>query len=150
MMENRYKNNPAHLYLLGITYIRLNMDDEYGSVLEYFREKSGDEQQKGALTVWKKRGDYLEASNYLFHAQYDKSRRILNNILADPDPEFNPYMIAWPLLKIGMSYDLEGKREKALEYYYRVIDLENGSGAQFLAKKYIEMPLDKDSPFLGL
>ncbi|MFC1891387.1 tetratricopeptide repeat protein [Thermodesulfobacteriota bacterium] len=149
MMAGRFKTNPTHEYLLGITYIRLNMEPEYRSVLEYFHEKSRGEQQKGAFPIWTKRGDYLEASYYLFHAQYDKSRQLLTKIIANPDPEQDPYMIAWPLLKTGMSYDLEGKREKALEYYDQIIDMENGSGAQFLAKKYIASPVETDSPFLG-
>ena len=58
-------------------------------------------------------------------------------------------MIAWPLLKIGMSHDLEGNRERAIEYYRRVLDMENGAGAQFLAKKLLEDPLKKNDPFIG-
>ena len=60
----------------------------------------------------------------------------------------DPSMLAWPLLKLGMCNDLEGKREKALEYYEQIIKLENGAGAQFLADKYIRKPVVKTDPFL--
>ena len=59
-------------------------------------------------------------------------------------------MIAWPLLKMGMIHDLEGRRGKALEYYDRVLWMENGAGAQFLAQRFIEEPPQKGEPLLGL
>ena len=74
---------------------------------------------------------------------------MLNTILSDNDPETDPLMAAWPLLKLGMSYDLENNRDKALEFYARVLDLKNGAGAQFLAEKYINKPIVQRDPFLG-
>jgi len=61
----------------------------------------------------------------------------------------DPEMIAWPLIKIGMSYDLEKNREEAVKYYNQVLDMENGSGAQFLAKKLLHSPLKTGDPFIG-
>jgi hypothetical protein len=55
----------------------------------------------------------------------------------------------WPLLKKGMSFDLEGEREIALEYYQQVLALENGAGAQFLAAKFSKSPPKKRDRFLG-
>ena len=75
---------------------------------------------------------------------YDK----LNSILDDSDPENDPLMIAWPVLKIGMSFDLEGKRDKACDYYRKVVGMKNGAGAQFLAKKMLEKGPEKDDPFI--
>ena len=66
-----------------------------------------------------------------------------------PDPETDPYMIAWPLLKRGAIYDLEGQREKAVELYTRVIEMENGAGAQFVAEKFIKKPAKAKDPMLG-
>ena len=102
----------------------------------------------GKASIWGNRGLYLEAGYYLFHAQYDRARSKLETILSNTDSEKDPFMIAWPLLKIGMSYDLEGKREKALEYYNRILEMENGAGAQFLAEKYIDTPVKGTDPFL--
>ena len=65
------------------------------------------------------------------------------------NPEKDPFMIAWPLLKIGMSYDIENKRKMALDYYNSILQMENGAGAQFLAEKYIDEPAERGDPFLG-
>ena len=74
----------------------------------------------------------------------------MDAILSHTDPERDPLMMAWPLVKKGMSYDLEGRREKALEYYKSILEMKNGAGAQFLAEKYIDKPAEKGDPFLGL
>ena len=58
-------------------------------------------------------------------------------------------MAAWPLLKIGMSYDIAGEREKALKYYSQIMEKENGAGAQFLDEKYTQEPAMEGDPFLG-
>jgi len=58
-------------------------------------------------------------------------------------------MIAFPILKKGMSYDLEKKRETALDYYRQVVNMENGAGAQFIAQKCIDEASKKGDPFLG-
>ena len=65
------------------------------------------------------------------------------------DTATDPAMIAWPILKKGMAFDLEGKRDSALRLYRYVQDMENGAGAQFLAEKYTEDPVEKKDPFLG-
>ena len=69
--------------------------------------------------------------------------------MSKTDPLTDPSMVAWPLLKKGMSYDLEAQREKALHYYQQVIDLKNGAGAQFLAYRYINKAAKKRNSFLG-
>jgi hypothetical protein len=49
-----------------------------------------------------------------------------------------------------MSYDLEGDRQEATKYYRYILNMENGSGAQFLAKRLLEEnPLKKNDPFIG-
>jgi TolA-binding protein len=58
--------------------------------------------------------------------------------------------VAWPLLKIAMCLDLEQEREKAKKIYQQILDMENGAGAQFLAKKYlVGAPPRIRDPFLG-
>ncbi|UCF55777.1 MAG: hypothetical protein JSW15_06560, partial [Deltaproteobacteria bacterium] len=99
-------------------------------------------------SLWNKRALYLEASYYLFHDQYEKARFKLDAILSQPDPQSDPLMLAWPLLKKGMSYDLEGNREEAPKYYRKVLKMKNGAGAQFLAEKYLKVPAQKEDPFL--
>ena len=68
---------------------------------------------------------------------------------AYPDPERDPLMIAWPLLKTGMSYDIQGDRDRAISYYKQVQAMENAAGAQFLAERYLAKPAMKKDAFLG-
>ncbi|MFC1533384.1 tetratricopeptide repeat protein [Thermodesulfobacteriota bacterium] len=148
-MAERFKNCPNHSYLQGVTYIRLNLYSDYRKVVENYYRRSQSETSSIIASLWSNRGHYLEASYYLFHDQYDNARSELETILSNNYPESDPFMAAWPLLKIGMSYDLEGRRGKALEYYNSVIEMENGGGAQFLAEKYVNKPVVKGAPFLG-
>ena len=111
--------------------------------------KSREQASEKAASFWLNRGYYLEASYYLFKGPYDQARVKLNHILSNANPMSDPAMAVWPLLKIGMSYDIEGQREKALDYYRRILAADNASGAQFLAEKYIDEPAEEGDPFLG-
>ena len=99
--------------------------------------------------MWNRWANYMEATYLLFDDQYPAARTKLEAILAQKDIEENPIMVAWPILKIGMSYDLENKREKALTYYHHILEMQNGAGAQFLAQRFIAKPPKKRDPFLG-
>ena len=147
-LTKKYPESPRHWILLGVCYIRLGMDHEYHRTVSLLRRKSP--QVKGyEAGIWLRRAIYLETVYDLYHAQYAPARAKLKNILKAPDPTKDPAMIAWPLLKIGMSYDLEGNRAQALEYYRQVSKMENGSGAQFLVKKLLEDPPKENDPFIG-
>lgn len=147
-LAERFQKGPTYRYLLGITYLQLDMVHEYRKVVELFRRRGVEERSLMRANLWENRMFYLEASYWLFHGEYVNARSRLETILSNAEPENDPYMIAWPLLKMGMSYDLEDKREKALEIYNRVMKMENGAGAQFLAEKYIYEPVKKGAPFI--
>lgn len=148
-LAGRFDKEPRFRFFQGVAYIRLGMDYRYREVVGFFYERGRKEALKEKVSIWNRYAIYLEACYYLFHNQYDVARSKLESILSQPDPEKDPFMLAWPLLKIGMSHDLEGEREKALEYYNRIIRMKNSSGAQFLAQKYINKPAKKRDPFLG-
>ncbi|MFC1863253.1 tetratricopeptide repeat protein [Thermodesulfobacteriota bacterium] len=147
-LADMFLNYPGHIHNKGITYILLEMEAEYQKTLNYLQKKAAQQISQLKTSEWKRRGLYLEASYWLFNEKYDKAREKLEAILSNPDPENDPYMIAWPQLKIGMSYELEGNKEKAVKYYKLITQMENGAGAQFLAEKHISDPIEKESPFL--
>ncbi len=147
-LVERFQSNPRFQFLLGVAYIRLGLDTQYQKVRDYLHSRA---RKDGSIasTIWGNRALYLEAANHLFHNRFQEARSILEVIALRADPSLDPSMAVWPLLKIGMSYDLEGKRQRAIEYYSHILGLENGAGAQFLAEKYLEEPVEKDDPFLG-
>jgi tetratricopeptide (TPR) repeat protein len=145
----RFRKNPRYKFFEGIIYSRLGMNREQIRVTEYMRQRSSQEASPNKASWWARQALYLEASHYLFHKRYSEARLKLDAILSDQDPLNDPEMIAWPLLKKGMSFDLEGKREIALEFYNQVLAMENGAGAQFLAEKFRMLSPKSDDPFLG-
>lgn len=148
-LAERFPKNPRFKFLEGVSYVRLNKDSEYEIIVRFFREKSSNMPSKRESFVWGSHGVYLEACHDLFHERIGEARSKLEAILSQANPLSDPSMVAWPLLKLGMSYDLEGKRERALVYYNRVLELENGAGAQFLAENYTKNPAKAKDPFLG-
>ena len=148
-LTGRFPNNPRFKFLEGISYIRLDNDSKYWEIVNFFRKKSNNMPSKKEAFVWGSRGVYLEACYDLFHGRITEARSKLETIMALADPASDPSMVAWPQLKLGMSYDLEAEREKALTYYDRILKLENGAGAQFLAEKYKKKPAKPMDPLLG-
>jgi tetratricopeptide (TPR) repeat protein len=148
-LASSFKNNPRYKFFEGIIYSRLHMKAKFSETVDFMRQRSREETLPTKAAEWTREALYLEASDLLFCEKYRLARQKLDDILAQPDPANDPWMIAWPLLKKGMSYDLEGNREKALEFYHQVYTMENGAGAQFLARKCIDSPPKKGDPFLG-
>jgi len=148
-LGSRFKKSPRYKFFEGIIYSRLGRDEERIKVTEFMRQRSAQETSVAKASWWARQALYLEASHCLFHEQYSQARLKLDAILADQDPLTDPEMIAWPLLKKGVSFDLEGERETALDYYSQVLSMENGAGAQFLAEKFSKFPPESGDPFLG-
>lgn len=145
----RYPQNPRYRFLLGVCQLRLGMDGEYQATLDrLFSTGLRHESAEGAA-IWRRRAFYLKAAHDLFRGQYQDARVKLEIILERSDPIRDPLMVAWPLIKLGMSYDLEGRREKAVEFYRRILSMDNAAGAQFLAMKYLKVPPTPKDPFLG-
>jgi tetratricopeptide (TPR) repeat protein len=148
-LAERFAGVPRYKILEGVSFIMLGRDAAYREVTAFLRGKMNQSLSKGEASIWGNAAFYLEASHDLFHDRYDAARSKLDYILSNADPLTDPGMLAWPLLKKGMSYDIEGKREMALEFYLRIRGMDNGAGAQFLAEKYIDKPAGKKDPFLG-
>ena len=147
-LSGRYDENPRFKTLEGVCFIQLGRTQDYERTVEQLRLKSRGASPETA-GIWKRRALYLASTNDLINGRYEKARFTLEKILADQDPLNDPAMIAWPLIKIGMSYDLAGKRDQALDYYNRVFKMKNGAGAQFLAEKLLDGPIKPKDPFIG-
>lgn len=144
-----YQLNPRFRLLKGVCYVRLGMDPQFRDSIQELRRESLNASSPETADLWLRRAFYLESIYELFHARYNEAREKIMMILKRSDPKTDPMMIAWPLVKMGMSYDLQGNRKEAVEYYQRVLKMENGSGAQFLAKRFLENPPKAKDPFIG-
>lgn len=147
-LARRFRNNPRFRFLEGVAYIRLGMNSKYRETVDFLRREPFIRASSREKMIWENRSLYLEASYHLFQGRHGEAAAKLNKILSQADPLFDPTMVAWPILKLGMISDLEGRRREALEYYRKVMKLGNGAGAQFLAEKYTDEPVEKGDPFL--
>lgn len=148
-LSQRFKKNPRNKFLQGIAYIRMDRDNMYREIVQYLKSRGHSETSGQKALIWTNRALYLEASYYLFNDHYERARSRLDAILSQTDPATDPIMVAWPILKQGMSYDLGGNRDRALTYYNKVLGMKNGAGAQFLAEKLIDERPQKRDPFIG-
>jgi tetratricopeptide (TPR) repeat protein len=148
-LRTKFRKNMRYPFFEGLVYIRQDRDVEYRRMVDLLRAESLKKKTKTDSLVWENEALYLEATCYLFRGEPQLARDKLDAILSQADPALDPDMIAFPVLKKGMSYDLEGRREKALEYYHQVLKMDNGAGAQFLAQKCIDEAPKKGDPFLG-
>lgn len=148
-LGNDFKQSRRYKFFEGVAYIRLGRDTDYRKIVRYFKERSEHERSISKAAFWGNQADYLEATYQLYQNQFDEARIKLKSLISQADPASDPYMIAWPLVKIGMSYDIEGERQKAVAYYNQVLEMENGAGAQFLARKYLDTAAKKGDPFLA-
>ena len=148
-LRTKFKKNSRYPFFEGLVYIRQNRDSKYRETVEFLRTESLRKATKAEFRVWENQALYLEATYHLFRGETQQARSKLDTILSDADPVRDPDMIAFPILKKGMSYDLEKKRETALDYYRQVVNMENGAGAQFIAQKCIDEASKKGDPFLG-
>jgi len=148
-LANKYPLNHRNRYLQGLAYIRLNREGEYDAIQKQLTLNAVSPPENTAAISWKHEALYLEASRLMIGGDYESARAKLDEILRDSDAEEDPAMLAWPVLKKAMSYDLEKERDKALTLYNYVESMANGAGAQFLAEKYIDSPVEKGDPFIG-
>jgi len=148
-LDNKYTRNPRFKSLQGVAYVRLGMNRQVEETVRELRRRGANLADRQEAAIWDRQALYLESVRDLFQGRCSEARAALQKILDQPDPETDPAMTAWPLMKIGMSYDLENNRELAVSYYRQVLELENGAGAQVLVEKFLERPPAKGEPFLG-
>lgn len=148
-LGNAYRNNPRYKFFEGVVHIRAGREEGYAEVLDFMLAKGAKQGTQRRAWAWISQALYLEASHHLFRSRPERARAALDRILEENDPADDPAMTAWSVLKMGMSYDLEGNREKAVAAYRQVLAMENGAGAQFLAEKCLVDPPTKGDPFFG-
>jgi tetratricopeptide (TPR) repeat protein len=145
----KFQKNMRYPFFEGLVYLRQNQESKYREMVDLLRAVSLKQATRGERIVWDNQALYLEATYHLFRGQTPQARNKLDAILAQVEADLDPDMMAWPILKKGMSYDLEGKRGTALDLYHQVLKMDNGAGAQFLAEKCIDEAPKKADPFLG-
>jgi tetratricopeptide (TPR) repeat protein len=148
-LANQYPLDRHNTYMQGLSCIQLGLDEEYNAIQKKLIFNAWNPPGNTPGLYWEHEALYLEASRLMIRGDYELAREKLDEILLKPDAENDPAMLAWPIVKKGMSYDLENHREKALALYNQVVAMPNGAGAQFMAEKFIDSPIIKGDPLIG-
>ena len=148
-LSNGFKNNPRFHVLKGVIFIRMGKDDMYRKTVDELLQKGLESKDELSAAMWGRRALYLEIIHDIYRNNCSQAMEKIDLLLASADPENDPAMIGWAILKKGMIYDLEGNRKKAMECYEQVIEMENASGVHFIAKKHLEAPIKQSSAFIG-
>ncbi len=148
-LRAKFRKNMRYPFFEGLVYIRQDRESGYGEMVDLLRAESLRKGTKADFIIWDNQALYLEATYHLFRGETQQARKKLDAILSNADPALDPDMVAFPIVKKGMSYDLDGKRDMAMEFYRQVLKMDNGAGAQFLAQKCIDEAPKKGDPFLG-
>jgi tetratricopeptide (TPR) repeat protein len=148
-LADQYPWDRRNTYMQGLSCIQLDMDEEYDAIQKKLILNAGDPPGDTPGLYWEREALYLDASRLMIRGDYESARKKLDEILLMPDAEADPAMLAWPVVKKAMTYDLEKKRKKALELYNQVVAMPNGAGAQFMAERFIDFPIVKGDPLIG-
>jgi tetratricopeptide (TPR) repeat protein len=140
-LTNKYPNNVQFLHYLGYSQVSLGLTDKYDStyrvVLARCREKRPGYTIRqaresmhflGQAQLFMPNGNMDSALYYLYNANL-LSRKL--------SPNKTEWWITKSELMMGQAYDLKGDRQRALQMYNRVLDLDDFSGAHAAAKKFI-------------
>jgi tetratricopeptide (TPR) repeat protein len=147
-LVERYPETARYYYLKGVCHAAMGQEDALKDVFSAIEAKSLSAKDEVKALSWQRTGLYLRATKAMMEGRLDEAEKYLTSITVIADPKNDPAMVAWPLLKRAMIQDLRGEREEASSLYRRVMEMENGSGAQFLAKRYLKEALKKNDPFI--
>jgi len=142
-LRERHPNNPYFHNYEGRVYARWG---RWGRARTIFREvvERCEAGRPGYTVHMEEVARYYLGKDRLFRGEYDEALMHLNRLdaLTDRDIEDNRYRILGALYT-GMVYDAMGEREKAVEQYERVTDMDDPVGVQDRAEEYLEDPYSR-------
>ncbi|RJR23190.1 MAG: hypothetical protein C4582_05810 [Desulfobacteraceae bacterium] len=148
-LVERYPETSRYMFLKGVCHAMMEEKDLFEKTRSAIMYKALGSPSTVESLRWERIAVYLTAAYAMLGGNFDQAKVDLDRILKMADPDNDPSMIAWPLLKKAMIHDLLKEREQAIDVYRKVLDMENASGAQFLAKRYLANPILKGDPFIG-
>lgn len=142
-LRERHPDNPYFHNYEGRVYAKWNRWDQARDVfLDVLKRCEAG--QNGYNGHMEEIARYYLGKDRLYRGDYDKALAHLQRLdaLTDRDIEDNRYRILGALYT-GMVYDAMGKREKAVEQYERVKEMDDPVDAQDRAKRYLKEPYSR-------
>ena len=141
-LHTKYPNNALFHRLLGRCYVVLNRLNEahtlYSDVLKRYTESRVGYNKSAAREAYYYSGMYLMSVGQATEAvkQFSLSERLSGEIDKGSPSGYR----AMAVLRMGMAFDLMKKRNDAIEYYKRVLSMNEFEDSHKLAKQYLEKP----------
>ena len=137
LLIHDFPENPYYNFLYAEYCIRTkNPDiDEYIDLIQHNLDSLDTYFRKEYI----QRLRLLKGSQALLLGNFDYAEQQLLRFLDNFDSEMD-YDLAGAFLRLGMLYDLQNKRQLAIDYYQKTVDLDNRSAAVLEAKKYLVAP----------
>jgi tetratricopeptide (TPR) repeat protein len=143
-LTNKYPNNVQFLHLLGTSQVSLGLTAQYDSTFHVLLERS--KERRPGYTIRQAR----EAFYYIGQAQLISPHGNLDSALGNfynsdllsikmSPGETNGWMTKAELF-MGEIYDLKGMRDRALQMYKRVIDMQSSGDDHNVAERYLANP----------
>ncbi|MCF8261621.1 MAG: hypothetical protein K9J12_12665 [Melioribacteraceae bacterium] len=144
LLLEKFPNNPRFESLYARVFIRKN---DWESGVKHFRvilEKCN-AQQTGYINKYKREALYYVGVYEKNHYQREKTVKYLEECLKlslqlEEDREEESGFTINCVLYLGMMYDANGEREKAIRNYEQVLDYNEHGNSHILAEKYLKEP----------
>jgi tetratricopeptide (TPR) repeat protein len=141
-LHTRFPNNMVFHRYVGRAYVSMGNWEAATAVFEEIRARAG-KGQRGYGPAIEREAVYYVATNHLQVHRYEEALKALYRCdelsRALDRNEASGYM-ALANLKIGMIYDLQGKRALALGQYRKVKDMKEFRDSHEEADRYLEAP----------
>ncbi|PSQ96923.1 MAG: hypothetical protein BRD55_04580 [Bacteroidetes bacterium SW_9_63_38] len=142
-LRERHPDNPYFHNYEGRVYAKWNRWDQAREVFESVLDRC-ESNQPGYNVHMEEIARYYMGKDRLHRGDYETALMHLQRLdtLTDRDIEDNRYRILGALYT-GMVHDAMGEREKAVQQYERVTDMDDPVDAKDRAKQYLETPYSR-------
>lgn len=147
-LKEEYPRNPKFRYLSGSAYSKLKKWDEALEITDKMEEeiKTG---KPNFTKEWLAKGYYLRGEIYREKEMYQESVGNYNKALNSYNVK-GTWVEPWSHMRIGIIYDILGKRELAKKQYNEVLKIRETSDEHIYlyqyAEKYLKVPYEKNDP----
>jgi tetratricopeptide (TPR) repeat protein len=137
-LATRYSGNPELLFLLAFLYSESHQSSQALAVAESIRS-AVELKRPHFPPELAPRYLQLRGKIAMDTGAHEEALTFFREAIEQQSAKF-PWITAWAHTRTGMIYDLQGKREKAVESYQRALEIEGRGLAQQLAERYLSEP----------
>ena len=141
-LYNKYPDNSVFHRYLGRTYVKLSkwvdVERTYTEILTRFHAK-----KRGYTLLVAREADYYLGLFHFYNNRYDEALKYLyksDELSRDLDKKKISGFMVMINLRIGMIYDLQNKRNYAIDQYNKVLNMDKYENSHEQAEQYIKEP----------